>query len=182
MKSINRLVAALLLALSLCASALAQSSDAPFTDRELAKLIADWPSVVQWLEAKGRQIDAAESAGPAAFAAMMAGSDLEAFLKGKGWTLARFSYVAGTAFMLAAYVTFERQNPDMIRQMDEAIAQVRSNPSLPPADKAQAIQGLEEAKKSMLAIPAEAKLNEAELKLVRARYDALYKVMEESGD
>ena len=180
MKAINRLVATLLLALTLCASALAQSSDAPFTDRELAKLIADWPSVVQWMEAKGRQLDAAESAGPGAFAAMMAGADLEAFLKGKGWTLARFSYVAGTAFMLAAYVTFERQNPDMIKQFDEAIAQIRANPSMSPADKSQAIQGLEEAKKSLLTLPEEAKVNEAELKLVRARYDALYKVMEES--
>lgn len=180
MKAINRLVAALLLALSLCAPVLAQPSDAPFTDRELAKLIADWPSVVQWLEAKGRQIDAAEASGQALAAAFM-GADVEAYLKGKGWTLARFSYVAGTAFMLAAYVTFERQNPDMIKQMDEAIAQVRANPSLSPADKAQAIQGLEEAKKSLLALPAEAKVNEAELKLVRARYDALYKMMEESN-
>lgn len=180
MKAINRLIAALLLALSLCAPVLAQPSDAPFTDRELAKLIADWPSVVQWLEAKGRQIDAAEASGQALAAAFM-GADVEAYLKGKGWTLARFSYVAGTAFMLAAYVTFERQNPDMIKQMDEAIAQVRANPSLSPADKAQAIQGLEEAKKSLLALPAEAKVNEAELKLVRARYDALYKMMEESN-
>lgn len=180
MKAINRLVAALLLALSLCAPVLAQPSDAPFTDRELAKLIADWPSVVQWLEAKGRQIDAAEASGQALAAAFI-GADVEAYLKGKGWTLARFSYVAGTAFMLAAYVTFERQNPDMIKQMDEAIAQVRANPSLSPADKAQAIQGLEEAKKSLLALPAEAKVNEAELKLVRARYDALYKMMEESN-
>lgn len=180
MKAIIRLIAALLLALSLCAPVLAQSSDAPFTDRELAKLIADWPSVVQWLEAKGRQIDAAEASGQALAAAFM-GADVEAYLKGKGWTLARFSYVAGTAFMLAAYVTFERQNPDMIKQMDEAIAQVRANPSLSPADKAQAIQGLEEAKKSLLALPAEAKVNEAELKLVRARYDALYKMMEESN-
>lgn len=180
MKAINRLVSALLLALSLCAPVLAQSSDVPFTDRELAKLIADWPSVVQWLEAKGRQIDAAEASGQALAAAFM-GADVEAYLKGKGWTLARFSYVAGTAFMLAAYVTFERQNPDMIKQFDEAIAQVRANPSLSPADKAQAIQGLEEAKKSLLALPAEAKVNEAELKLVRARYDALYKVMDESN-
>ncbi len=180
MKAINRLIAALLLALSLCAPVLAQPSDAPFTDRELAKLIADWPSVVQWLEAKGRQIDAAEASGQALAAAFM-GANVEAFLKGKGWTLARFSYVAGTAFMLAAYVTFERQNPDMIKQMDEAIAQVRANPSLSPADKAQAVQGLEEAKKSLLALPAEAKVNEAELKLVRARYDALYKMMEESN-
>ena len=181
MKAYNRLVAALLLVLSLCAPAVAQSSDAPLTDRELAKLIADWPAVVQWLGAKGRQIDAAGSAGPSAFAAMMAGVDLEAFLKGKGWTLARFSYVAGTAFMLAAYVTLEKQNPDMIQQFDEAIAQIRANPSLSAADKAQAIQGLEEAKKSVLAMPVEAKLNEAELKLVRARYDALYKMMEESN-
>lgn len=181
MKSTHRFVAVLLVALSLCAPALAQPSEAPFTDRELAKLIADWPTVVQWMDSKGRQLDAAESVGPSAFAAMMAGSDLEAFLRGKGWTLARFSYVAGTAFMLTAYVTFERQNPDMIKQMDEAIAQLRANPSLPPADKAQAIQGLEEAKKSLLALPAEAKVNEAELRLVRARYDALYKVMEESN-
>lgn len=181
MKAINRLVAALLLALSLCAPALAQSPDAPFTDRELAKLIADWPAVVQWMEAKGRQLDAAESAGPGAFAAMMAGADLEAFLKGKGWTLARFSYVAGTAFMLAAYVTFERQNPETIASIDQAIAETRSNAYMTPEQKAQTIQGLEEAKKSLLALPVEAKVNEAELKLVRARYDALYKVMEESN-
>lgn len=180
MKAINRLVAALLLALTLCAPVLAQSSDAPLTDRELVKLIADWPSVVQWLEAKGRQIDAAEASGQA-LAAAFVGADVEAFLKGKGWTLARFSYVAGTAFMLTAYVTLERQNPDMIKQMDEAIAQIKTNPYLSASDKAQQIQAMEEAKKSMLAMPAEAKLNEAELKLVRARYDALYKVMEESN-
>lgn len=181
MKSIRRILTLTLVIGICCAPLIAQSKDAPLTDKELSKLIADWPAVVQWLEAKGRQLDEAEESGPAAIAAMAAASGLETFLRGKGWTVERFSYVAGTAFMLTAYVTLERQNPDMVKEMDEAIAQVRANTDLSASDKAQQIQAMEEAKKSMLAMPSEAKLNEAELKLVRARYDALYKMMEESN-
>ena len=180
MKYTHKLVAALLIAVFAFTPLFGQSKDAPLTDKELVKLIADWPSIYQWLEAKGQQLDEAEEQGPAAFAAMAAVSGLEAFLRGKGWTVERFSYVAGTTFMLTAYVTMEKQNPDMIKQMDEAIAQTKTNPYLSASDKAQQIQAMEEAKKSMMAMPAEAKLNEAELKLVRARYDALFKIMEET--
>lgn len=175
MKHLHISVVALLLAAFACTAAFAQKP-AQMTDREVAKFIDDWPSVSQWLKAKGKQFDADTAA--ASLSALTVGSDFAAFLKGKGWTVDRFSYVAGTVFALVSYVAFERQNPDMIKQFDDAIAQIKANPSMSEADKKEAIKSLEETKKSLLSMSAGSDVNEAELKLVRARYDAIYKLLD----
>jgi hypothetical protein len=177
MKHVTAILAAALIAALSPAMAGAQSvAPAPMSERELSKFIQDWPAVVQWLEAKGKQFDA--DAPGAAMAALFMGADFEAFLKGKGWTSERFSYVVGTATALLGYVYMERQNPELMKEFDQAIAQINATAGMSAADKAQAVKSLEEAKKAMLALPAEAKLNEAELKLVRARYDALVKLFD----
>lgn len=151
------------------------------TERELSKFIADWPSVVKWFEDKGQSLDSAPSGGVAA--ALFMGSDFSAFLRGRGWTAERFGYVAGTSFFLLSYVAFERQNPEMIKQFDDAIAEARAA-AMPAAEKAEMIKSLEEAKMSMLAMPAgeNLNLNEGELRLVRAKYDALMRIAGASGD
>jgi len=174
---LRKIIALALLACLIAVPVLAQ--EAPLmTERELSKFIADWPSIVQWLENRGKDFDSAASGQ--ALAAYFAGADFEAFLRGKGWTAERFGYVAGTAFTLTAYVNFERENPDIAKQFDDAIAEVRSNAAMSAEEKADMINGLENAKKSMLNLSSEAKLNEAELKLVRAKYDALMKILESS--
>jgi hypothetical protein len=163
-----------MLVLVACQPLFAQA-DAPLTERELNKFISDWPATVQWLETRGKKLEG--SGGGNALAGMFTGADFSAFLKGKGWSVERFSYVAGTAFTLVAFVAFERQNPDMLKEFDQAIADIRADTTMSPADKAETIASLEEAKKSLLAMPAEAKLNEAEIKLVRAKYDTLKKML-----
>lgn len=170
------LAAALIAALSPAIAGAQGAAPAPMSERELTKFIQDWPAVIQWLEAKGKQLDA--DAPGAALAAFFMGADFESFLKGKGWTSERFNYVSGTTIALLGYVYMERENPGLMKEFDEAIAQINATPGLSAADKAQAVKSLEEAKKAMLALPAEAKLNEAELKLVRARYDALVKLFD----
>jgi len=175
MKQVRVILAALMLFVLACQPLFAQA-DAPLTERELSKFIADWPATVQWLEARGKRLDAAGGSG--AIAAMLTGSDFSAFLKGKGWSVERFSYVTGTVFMLVAYIAFERENPDMLKELDDAIAEIRADSSIAAADKADAIASIEELKKSFLAMPSEAKLNEAEIKLVRAKYDALAKMID----
>ncbi|HAE21513.1 MAG TPA: hypothetical protein DCG47_04200 [Spirochaetaceae bacterium] len=170
-----RIILAMLMLVLLAAQPVFAQADAPLTEIELSKFISDWPATVQWLEARGKSLESA-GAGPALYA-MFAGADFSAFLKGKGWTVERFGYVAGTTFMLVAYIAFELQNPDMLKEFDRAIAEIRADTSISAADKASAINSLEEVKKSLLALPTEAKLNEAEIKLVRAKYDTLKKIL-----
>lgn len=83
-----------------------------------------------------------------------------------------------TTVALLGYVYMERENPELMKEFDQAIAQINATPGMSAADKAQAVKSIEEAKKAILALPAEAKLNEAELKLVRARYEALFKLFD----
>jgi len=108
----------------------------------------------------------------------LVGADYAAFIRGRGWTEDRFAYAAGTIFSLMAYVAFEKQNPDMIKQFDDAIEQLKANPRLPLAEKMETIRGREDAKRAVLALPAEANVNEVELRLVRAHYDSLLKASE----
>ncbi len=176
MKYLRKVVAVTLLAGLFCGFAFAQKTESPMTERELSKLISDWPAVVKWLEERGKDIDA--DASGAAMAAYFKGADFESFLKGKGWTTERFSYVAGTAFLLYGYITWELENPDVAKQFDDAIAEVRANAALSAAEKAEMIRGLEEGKKAVLNLAQEAEINEAELKLVRTRYQDMKKIAE----
>lgn len=178
MKHPRTLIAVLALFLLLPSAAASAQSEKPLTERELEKFIADWPAVVEWFESKGRQLDSASAANAAA--ALFVGNDYAAFIRRKGWAEDRFAHVAGTVFWLTAYVGFEKQNPDMLKQFDEAAAQIRATAGMSAADKAEALRGIEEAKKALLALPEEAKVDEAELKLVRGRYDRLLKVLDAS--
>ena len=179
MKYLRNILVISLLALFLAAPAFAQNQSL-MTERELSKFIADWPAVLQWLDARGRDLDSAPTRQ--ALAAYFAGADFETFIRGKGWTVERFGYVAGTTFTLVMYVNFERENPDVVKQFDQAIAEVRSNAEMTPEQKKETIEGLEEAKKSIMNFVDDAELNEAELKLVRAKYDSLIKIIEGPED
>lgn len=174
MKLVRRTLVLFVLFVS-AASVFAQS-DKPLSDREVAKFADDWPAVVKWFQDKGKSLESASASR--LVSAYLVGADYAAFIRGRGWTEDRFSYAAGTIFSLLAYIAFEKQNPDMIKQFDEALAQIKANTEMPLAEKAEAIRGLEEAKKAVLALPSEAKINEAELRLVRAHYDRLLKASE----
>jgi uncharacterized protein YfdQ (DUF2303 family) len=177
MKTPHRIIVLVLLASFICSPILAQ--DQPLmTERELSRFISDWPDVLKWCEARGKEYDAAS--GTATVRALLTGADLEAYLKSKGWSLERFSYVAGATFTCVLYITFERENPDVLKEFDDAIAEVRASTEISAEDKAEMIKGLEEARKSMLHLADEANIKEAELRLVRARYDDLSKLLEDS--
>jgi hypothetical protein len=157
----------------LASSAAAQAKEKPFSDKEVAKLVADWPAMVDWFEKKGKEIEAAPNGGIAT--AVFADQEFKAYMAKKGWTVERFSYVASTAFYLTAVIAVERENPDTVKQFDEAIAQVKAS-ELPADQKAENIKQLEDAKKAMLSISSDKEINQDELKVVRARFDDLYKL------
>jgi hypothetical protein len=157
----------------LAPSAPAQAKEKPLTDKEVAKLVADWPAMVDWLEKKGKEIDAAPDGGIST--AVFADQEFKAYMAKKGWTVERFGYVSSTAFFLTGVIAIERENPETIKQFDDAIAQVKASEA--SADqKADAIKQLEDAKKAMLAVSSDKQINQDELKIVRARFDDLYKL------
>jgi hypothetical protein len=157
----------------LVSPSLAETKAKPLTDAEVAKLVADWPDVIDWLEKKGKQIEAAPDGGIST--AVFADREFTSFMAKKGWTIERFSYVSSTAFYLTSVIAIERENPDTARQFDEAIAQVRAS-ELPADQKAENIKTLQDAKAAMLSLSSDMVINQDELKIVRARFDGLYKL------
>ena len=150
------------------------SAQNPLTDKEVVKLIADWPSAMKWFDDRNQKI--AQSAEGDLPAALFTNKDFEAFIGGRGWSPPqRFYYVAGEAFWLAGVVGVERKNPDMAKQFDDAIAQIQAS-DMSPDDKAQNIQTLEEAKRSALGYSSSKDVNQAELAAVRPHYDELMKL------
>jgi hypothetical protein len=173
MKHGKALIALAAILALLVSPALAETKPKPLTDAEVAKLVTDWPAVIDWLEKKGKQIEAAPDGGIST--AVFADREFTSFMAKKGWTIERFGYVSGTAFFLTGILALERENPDTIKQFDEAIAQVRASEA--PADqKAEAVKQLEDAKKAMLSISSDKEINQDELKIVRSRFDGLYKL------
>lgn len=153
--------------------ALAQTKEKPFTDKEVAKLISDWPAMADWLEKKGKEIEAAPDGGIST--AVFADQEFKSYMAKKGWTIERFGYVAGTAFYLTAVIAVERENPETAKQFDDAIAQVKAS-ELPADQKAENIKQLEDAKKAMLSISSDKEINQDELKIARAHFDDLYEL------
>lgn len=176
MKHIRALitVGALLLALS---SALAgQSKEKPMTDKEVSKIIVDLPAVNQWFKDRGKTIES-DSSGSLP-AALFMEKDFQAFLAKRGWTTERFSYVLGTSFSLLMIVATEKQSPEVVEQFDDAIAQIQAS-DMSAAEKAEQIKSLNDAKASMLGLSNDKEINQAELAIVRARFDQLMKLSED---
>lgn len=155
----------------LAPSALAQTKGQPLTDKEVSKLVADWPAIVDWLEKKGAQIENAGDGGLSQ--AILADKEFKAMMAQRGWTVERFGYVSSTAFYLTSVITMEKQNPEIAKEFDDAIAQIRAS-ELPPDQKAENIKAMEEAKAAMLGLSSAQDINQAELKIVRGQYDKLY--------
>jgi len=110
---------------------------------------------------------------------MFVGTEFTNFLRGKGWSSERFSYVAGSTFAIVAFISFEKENPDLVKEFDDAIKQARANTSMSEADKAAMIKSMEDTKRSILSMAATADFNEAEIKVVRAKYDQLMKLIDD---
>jgi hypothetical protein len=154
-----------------------QAAEKPITDKEVVKMIADWPAAGKWFEDRGKRIEAASDGGFST--ALFLDKDFKAFIAKKGWTLERFSYVSGTAFSLLMIVAVERENPDLAAQFDDAIAQIQAGDS-PADEKASNIRALNEAKAAALAISTDKEINQAELAIVRNRYDELMMLAEKT--
>ncbi len=176
MKQLKKIIAIAALLLVVFSALSAQAKDKPMTEKEAVKLIADWPAVADWFEARGKAIEAAGNAGIPK--ALLTEKEFVAFLNKRGWTPERFSYVSGTAFSLILVVAMEKSNPEMSKQFDDAIAQIQAS-DLPAADKAEQIKSLNEAKASMLAISSDKEIDQGELEIVRKHYDELMKMAEE---
>lgn len=161
--------------LLLAPAAFPQSAGKPLTDREVTKMIADWPAVAQWFKDRSQKLAAAPDGSIPS--ALFMDKDFTAFIGKRGWTAERFGYVTGTAFSLLSVVAIERQNPDIAKQFDESIAQVEAS-EMSAADKAEAVKALNDAKAGMLAIPGGKEIDQAELKIIRARYENLMALAE----
>jgi hypothetical protein len=171
-----RFVAVLAAALLVLApAAVAQSGEKVMTEKELSKFIQDWPAVYSWFGERSKKIAAGPDGSVAA--ALFLDKDFSAFIGKRGWTVERFSYVTGVSLSLLSVVAIERKNPEIAAQFDEAIAQIEAS-ELSPAEKAENVKAMNEAKKGMLAISSDKDFNQAELKLVRARFDELMKLVE----
>jgi hypothetical protein len=171
MKTKLTILALLLLSL-VGAGAAAQGKDSLMTDRELSKFISDWPATVQWCDAKSKKYE--DQANLSLPSALLVDKEFQSFLAKRGWTLERFSYVSGTVFGLMYVVTFERKSPEVIKQIDDGIAEIEAS-ELSRADKDQMIKSMNDTKRAMLAVPGDKTINEQELKLVRARYAEITK-------
>lgn len=168
-RNILRAIAAAAL-IALAATPAFSQEEPAMSARELDAFIRDWPAVAAWFEARGTGLDEDLSGAVAAY---LTGADFEAFIRGKGWKPARFDYVAGAALAGLAYVHMEKSNPDLVKELDAAIAEARANPALDADTKAQMVAAFEEAKKGLFSLSDDADLGAAELSLVRARYDEL---------
>jgi len=142
-------------------------------------MIADLPAVNQWFDDRGKAIDA--DSGGSLPAALFMEKDFKAFIAKRGWTAERFSYVLGTSFGLLLIVATEKQSPEVIKQFDDAIAQIQAS-DMSAAEKSEQIKGINDAKASMLGVSNDKEINQAELTIVRARYDQLMKLSEAMSD
>lgn len=159
--------------------AFAEPAAKPISDAEVAKLIRDWPAVAGWFKERSERIATGPDGGIPS--ALFLDKEFAAFIGKRGWAAERFSYVTGQSLSLLAVVALERQNPDAAKQFDDAIAQVEAS-DMSAEDKAQAFASLNEAKASMLSIPAGKDIDQAELRVVRGRYDELMKLVDKPGD
>jgi hypothetical protein len=175
MKSKTAILALGAMLLALSPVLFGQAKEKPMTDREVSKLIVDMPAVNQWFKDRGKAIDA-DSSGSLP-AALFMEKDFKAFIAKRGWTVERFSYVLGTSFSLLMVVATEKQSPEVVGQFDLAIAQIEAS-EMGAAEKAEQIKSINEAKAALLGVSTDAEINQAELAIVRARYDELMKLSE----
>jgi hypothetical protein len=161
------------LLLSLAPVLFGQSAEKHMTDKEAVKLIADLPAMSQWFKDRGKAIES-DSSGSIASALLM-DKDFKSFLAKRGWTPERFSYVSGTAFGLLIVVANEKQSPEVIKQFDDAIAQIKDS-DMPADQKAENIKNMNDAKAAMLGVSKDKEINQDELAIVRAHYSELMKV------
>lgn len=181
MRHIPKVLALGVLLLALVPALSAQkAAEKPLTDKEVVKMIADWPVIAKWFEDRGKQMG--QSADGGFSSGLFLDKDFKAFIAKRGWTVERFSYVAGTSFSLLMVVGMEKQNPETAKQFDEAIAQIQASEDMSAAQKAESIKAINEAKASMLAVSSDKEINQAELAIVRARYDDLMKLAEFMGE
>jgi hypothetical protein len=175
MKSNKRILALGALLLALSPFLFGQAKEKPLTDKEVSKVIVDLPAVNQWFKDRGKAIEA-DSSGSLP-AALFLEKDFKAFIAKRGWTVERFSYVLGTSFSLLMVVATEKESPGVVEQFDLAIAQIEAS-DMSAAEKAEQIKSLNEAKAALLGVSTGAEINQAELAIVRARYDELMKLSE----
>jgi hypothetical protein len=153
----------------------AQASEKPLTDREAAKLIADWPGVYSWFADRGRKMQAAgDGAIPSA---LLTDKEFAAYIGKRGWAAGRFWYATGTAFSLLGVVNAERKSPEIAKQFDDAIAEIQAS-GLPASEKAANVKSLGEAKAAALSLPAGKDIDQGELGVVRAHFDEFMKMAE----
>jgi len=177
MKTLRALITLVLLCTLLTPAVFAQPAEKPMTEKELSRIIDDWPLVYKWFEDRKQKISSTDDGSIAA--ALFMSKDFNAFIAKRGWSEGRFAYVMGTAFSLMYIVALEQQNPEVVKQFDSAIAEIEAS-DLPAADKADAIKSINEVKAMMLSVSTEQDINQAELKLVRARYADLLKIAEQT--
>ncbi|MGE4554069.1 MAG: hypothetical protein AB7D57_13235 [Desulfovibrionaceae bacterium] len=159
-------------------AARAQTAQAPFTQAELRRFEADFPSVIRDLERAGvLEGDPADRDGLALAAQETTYRDV---VTARGWDPERFAYVADHAARGLAALSVRDQAPDTRTRLDEARAQIMAMPDLTPEMRRQLLDQMAQAEGGLAGLEAEAdKLPARELELIqadRARLDGLFRL------
>ena len=174
MRTRRAILVALMLAI-VAAAAVHANEERPFTAEEIDKFLEDWPRFNTWAIQQGQRIDSAPD--PTMLMRMLPGMQPGAFLRTAGWTVERFSYVAGHTWMAIITLETEAAAPAMVADIDAAIEEIRANPAMTAAQKRPAIEQLEGAKAMMLGLTSYFSVDPVELELVRERADRVREVL-----
>jgi len=149
--------------------------DQPMSAAELDRFIYDWPTIVQYANQRGRALEA----NPLAFGLIRGYDDVMRYIRDRGWEPERLFEVMARASTGIAALEIEEQMPGMLQELEAQKREIRGNPSIPQAEKQQAIASID----AMLAQLSGwagfgVEITEEEKLLVRARRDRLLAVLE----
>ncbi len=171
MKRISAL-AACILTILFFALPLAAQEEKPFTASELDNFIRDWPKLKKWAEAKNTE---AEAGSAAELAFILRGADLDRFVGSMGWKTERFFAVAGRAAIGLMVAETRTQMPGVIQEMQDQRNEIRDSPDIPAAQKQELLKQMDDAIAQMqgLDMMSETEITAAEVRLVEDRRERL---------
>lgn len=171
----RRAILVVLMLAVVAVAAVHANEERPFTAEELDKFLEDWPRFNEWAVEQGRRLDSAPD--PTMLMRMLPGMQATAFLRTAGWTVERFTYVAGHTWMAIITIETEAAAPAMVADLDAAIEEIRANPAMTAAQKRPAIEQLEAAKAMLLGLNSYFSVDPKELELVRDRTERVREVL-----
>ena len=146
----------------------------PFTAQELSRFMHDWPDVVQWLHAHGKDIS--NPSGPGVFPRAFAGAEFTTYMGSKGWTVERFGFVTAEVARCVVALEIQNQMPTANSQIEDSIKQIEANPNMSAEQKQAAVQQMKAVQSQMMGISAN--VPASELSLVKPKETDLKKILD----